>query len=163
MVGPTHVRSPFKTRQTSQLTLEFTGRKTGDPTMYEVFWREVGERVAKIWRSMTMCLMMVSLSTSFPSFEEGIQFLNDGEQQQVQIMEAEPHLLLCVKKWCQTDRYESNDAGDQLEGRHILVGAQQAMEIVAKANRVTVIDHEMRSKKEKYADDPMTVPRDIME
>ncbi|XP_044949332.1 uncharacterized protein LOC123398961 isoform X2 [Hordeum vulgare subsp. vulgare] len=67
-----------------------------------------------VMRSMTMCLMMVSLSTSFPSFEEGIQFLNDGEQQQVQIMEAEPHLLLCVKKWCQTDRYESNDAGDQL-------------------------------------------------
>ena len=44
-----------------------------------------------------------------------------------------------------------------------MVGAQPAMEIVAKANQVTVMDHEMRTKEEQYAADPMTVPRDIME
>ncbi|XP_020161840.1 anthranilate synthase alpha subunit 1, chloroplastic [Aegilops tauschii subsp. strangulata] len=48
-------------------------------------------------------------------------------------------------------------------GRYSVVGAQPAMEIVAKANQVTVMDHEMRTKEEQYAADPMTVPRDIME
>ncbi|XP_037444230.1 anthranilate synthase alpha subunit 1, chloroplastic-like [Triticum dicoccoides] len=47
-------------------------------------------------------------------------------------------------------------------GRYSVVGAQPAMEIVAKANQVTVMDHEMRTKEEQYAADPMTVPRDIM-
>ena len=44
-----------------------------------------------------------------------------------------------------------------------MVGAQPAMEIVAKANNVTVMDHEMKSKKEHHASDPMTIARDIME
>jgi hypothetical protein len=50
-----------------------------------------------------------------------------------------------------------------LQGRYSVVGAQPAMEIVAKACNVTVMDHEMRSKKEHHASDPMTVARDIME
>ncbi|KQK12367.1 anthranilate synthase alpha subunit 1, chloroplastic [Brachypodium distachyon] len=61
--------------------------------------------------------------------------------------------------------FESVEQGSQGTnvGRYSVVGAQPAMEIVAKANQVTVMDHEMKSKKEQYAADPMEIPRDIME
>ncbi|KAK3145609.1 hypothetical protein QOZ80_3BG0255130 [Eleusine coracana subsp. coracana] len=48
-------------------------------------------------------------------------------------------------------------------GRYSVVGAQPAMEIVAKANHVTVLDHEMESKSEQLSPDPMNIPRVIME
>lgn len=37
------------------------------------------------------------------------------------------------------------------------------MEVVAKANHVTVMDHEMKSKREQFSPDPMNIPRVIME
>ena len=37
------------------------------------------------------------------------------------------------------------------------------MEIVAKANHVTVMDHEMKSRREHFVPDPMNIPRSIME
>ena len=49
------------------------------------------------------------------------------------------------------------------QGRYSVVGAQPAMEIVAKENWVTVLDHEDGQRKEEFVDDPMTVPRKIME
>jgi anthranilate synthase component I len=44
-----------------------------------------------------------------------------------------------------------------------VVGAQPAMEVVAKANHVTVMDHEMKSRREHFVPDPMRIPRTIME
>lgn len=37
------------------------------------------------------------------------------------------------------------------------------MEIVAKENMVTIVDHHERKRTEEYVEDPMTVPRRIME
>ncbi|RLN20014.1 anthranilate synthase alpha subunit 1, chloroplastic [Panicum miliaceum] len=48
-------------------------------------------------------------------------------------------------------------------GRYSVVGAQPAMEIVAKGNHVTVMDHEMKSRREHFVPDPMNIPRSIME
>ncbi|KAL9275425.1 Anthranilate synthase alpha subunit 2, chloroplastic-like protein [Drosera capensis] len=48
-------------------------------------------------------------------------------------------------------------------GRYSVVGAQPSMEIVAKENSVTVMDHYEGQKTEEVVDDPMTVPRRIME
>uniref|UniRef100_A0A8R7U9A3 Uncharacterized protein n=1 Tax=Triticum urartu TaxID=4572 RepID=A0A8R7U9A3_TRIUA len=50
---------------------------------------------------------VAALSTSFLSLKEGMQFLNDGDQQ-LQIMGAEPCLLLCAKEYCKADSKESN-------------------------------------------------------
>ncbi|KAH0463993.1 hypothetical protein IEQ34_006779 [Dendrobium chrysotoxum] len=47
-------------------------------------------------------------------------------------------------------------------GRYSVVGAQPAMEIVAKENRVSILDHEAGYKTEKTMEDPMEVPRTIM-
>ncbi|KAI5020893.1 hypothetical protein ZWY2020_054303 [Hordeum vulgare] len=47
--------------------------------------------------------------------------------------------------------FESVEQGTNV-GRYSVLGAQPAMEIVAKANRVTVMDHEMRTKKEQNRD-----------
>ncbi|XP_059626500.1 anthranilate synthase alpha subunit 2, chloroplastic-like isoform X2 [Cornus florida] len=48
-------------------------------------------------------------------------------------------------------------------GRYSVVGAQPAMEIIAKENMVTVMDHEEGRKTEEIIEDPMQVPRRIME
>lgn len=48
-------------------------------------------------------------------------------------------------------------------GRYSVVGAQPSIEIVAKENMVTIMNHEEGSKIEEIVDDPMTVPRRIME
>ncbi|KAG0495069.1 hypothetical protein HPP92_006063 [Vanilla planifolia] len=48
-------------------------------------------------------------------------------------------------------------------GRYSIVGAQPAMEIVAKENMVSILNHEEGYKTEKMVDDPMEVPRAIME
>lgn len=44
-----------------------------------------------------------------------------------------------------------------------MVGAQPSIEIVAKENMVTIMNHEEGSKIEEIVDNPMTVPRRIME
>ncbi|CAA6669441.1 unnamed protein product [Spirodela intermedia] len=61
--------------------------------------------------------------------------------------------------------FESVNQGPQGPnmGRYSIVGAQPAMEIVAKENMVTVMDHEEGQKKEEFVDDPTVVPRRIME
>lgn len=48
-------------------------------------------------------------------------------------------------------------------GRYSVVGAQPSMEIVAKENVVTVMDHHEGKKTEEFVEDPMSVPRKIME
>lgn len=47
-------------------------------------------------------------------------------------------------------------------GRFSIVGAQPAMEIVAKENSVTIMDHERGTREEEFTEDPMTVPPRIM-
>ncbi|KAM0941444.1 putative anthranilate synthase [Dioscorea sansibarensis] len=48
-------------------------------------------------------------------------------------------------------------------GRYSVVGAQPAMEIVAKENTVVIMDHEEGKMSEEFVEDPMQVPRRIME
>ncbi|XP_031271171.1 anthranilate synthase alpha subunit 2, chloroplastic isoform X3 [Pistacia vera] len=48
-------------------------------------------------------------------------------------------------------------------GRYSVVGAQPTIEIVAKENMVTVMDHEEGKMTEEIVEDPMVVPRRIME
>ncbi|KAJ3682664.1 hypothetical protein LUZ60_012891 [Juncus effusus] len=48
-------------------------------------------------------------------------------------------------------------------GRYGAVGANPAMEIVAKENKVTIIDHEDGTSREEMVEDPMEVPRQIMQ
>ncbi|KAL7108810.1 hypothetical protein ACP275_06G136700 [Erythranthe tilingii] len=48
-------------------------------------------------------------------------------------------------------------------GRYSVVGAQPAVEIVAKENKVTILDHGSGKIIEKFVDDPMTIPRSISE
>ncbi|PKI39581.1 hypothetical protein CRG98_040051, partial [Punica granatum] len=48
-------------------------------------------------------------------------------------------------------------------GRYSVVGSQPALEIVAKANKVTIVDHEQGRTIEEVVDDPMTIPRRISE
>lgn len=44
-----------------------------------------------------------------------------------------------------------------------MVGAQPTMEVVAKENVVTIMDHREGQRTEEIAEDPMVVPRRIME
>ncbi|KAG6681164.1 anthranilate synthase alpha subunit 2, chloroplastic [Carya illinoinensis] len=48
-------------------------------------------------------------------------------------------------------------------GRYSVIGAQPTIEIVAKENMVTIMDHEEGTRTEEIVDDPMTVPQRIME
>lgn len=48
-------------------------------------------------------------------------------------------------------------------GRYSVIGAQPAIEIVAKENMVTTLDHVEGKRKEEIVEDPMAVPRQIME
>ncbi|KAL2333347.1 hypothetical protein Fmac_014560 [Flemingia macrophylla] len=48
-------------------------------------------------------------------------------------------------------------------GRYSVVGFQPTMEVVAKDNKVTIIDHESGNLVEEIVDDPMTIPRKISE
>nr|BAF30812.1 anthranilate synthase alpha 2 subunit [Avena sativa] len=48
-------------------------------------------------------------------------------------------------------------------GRYSMVGAHPVMEIVAKEDKVTTMDHEKGTVTEQIVDDPMEVPRSIME
>ncbi|KAG6535471.1 anthranilate synthase alpha subunit 1, chloroplastic-like [Zingiber officinale] len=48
-------------------------------------------------------------------------------------------------------------------GRYSVVGAHPAMEIVARENMVSVMDHEEERMTEEIVDDPMQIPKSIME
>lgn len=50
-----------------------------------------------------------------------------------------------------------------IQGRYSVVGAQPAMEIVAKENVVTILDHSAGKVVKKLAEDPMAIPRAISE
>ncbi|KAL5580772.1 hypothetical protein UlMin_013214 [Ulmus minor] len=61
--------------------------------------------------------------------------------------------------------FESVEPGLQASsiGRYSVVGAQPTIEIVAKENMVTIMDHEEGCRKEEIVEDPMTIPQKIME
>ncbi|OMO90466.1 ADC synthase [Corchorus olitorius] len=61
--------------------------------------------------------------------------------------------------------FESVEPGLQASsiGRYSVVGAQPSIEIVAKENMVTIMNHDEGRRTEEIVDDPMTVPRRIME
>ncbi|CAI0443609.1 unnamed protein product [Linum tenue] len=61
--------------------------------------------------------------------------------------------------------FESVEPGFRVSrvGRYSVVGAQPAVEIVAKENQVTIMDHERGLLTEQTAEDPMTIPRTISE
>lgn len=61
--------------------------------------------------------------------------------------------------------FESVEPGLKVSnvGRYSVIGAQPTMEIVAKENRVTVMDHRGGKRTEEYVEDPMLIPRRIME
>ncbi|KAJ8647476.1 hypothetical protein MRB53_000499 [Persea americana] len=48
-------------------------------------------------------------------------------------------------------------------GRYSVVGAQPSMEVIAKENAVVIMDHEEGKRTEEIAEDPMAVPRRIMQ
>ncbi|KAJ8749706.1 hypothetical protein K2173_012257 [Erythroxylum novogranatense] len=48
-------------------------------------------------------------------------------------------------------------------GRYSIIGAQPSIEIVAKENMVTILDHHKRSRTEEIVEDPMVIPRRIMD
>ncbi|KAL6340892.1 hypothetical protein AAG906_032003 [Vitis piasezkii] len=61
--------------------------------------------------------------------------------------------------------YESVEPGFQSSnvGRYSVIGAQPTIEIVAKENMVTIMDHEAGSRTEEIVEDPMSIPRRMME
>lgn len=61
--------------------------------------------------------------------------------------------------------FESVQPGLQTSsvGRYSVVGSQPTMEIVAKDNKVTIMDHEEGRLTEKVVDDPMEIPKSISE
>ncbi|CAN6471329.1 unnamed protein product [Victoria cruziana] len=48
-------------------------------------------------------------------------------------------------------------------GRYSVVGAQPALEIVAKENLVSIMDHRLGKRTEEFVEDPMVIPRSIMD
>lgn len=61
--------------------------------------------------------------------------------------------------------FESVEPGFQSSnvGRYSVIGAQPTIEIVAKENMVTIMDHEAGSRTEEIVEDPMSIPRRMME
>ncbi|KAJ4725613.1 Anthranilate synthase alpha subunit [Melia azedarach] len=61
--------------------------------------------------------------------------------------------------------FESVEPGLQVSnvGRYSVIGAQPTIEIVAKENMVTIMDHEAGQRTEEIVEDPMVVPQRIME
>ncbi|KAJ7964153.1 Anthranilate synthase alpha subunit [Quillaja saponaria] len=61
--------------------------------------------------------------------------------------------------------FESVEPGFQVSniGRYSVIGAQPAIEIVAKENMVTIMDHKEGRRTEEIVEDPLVVPRRIME
>ncbi|XP_062210690.1 anthranilate synthase alpha subunit 2, chloroplastic [Phragmites australis] len=58
---------------------------------------------------------------------------------------------------------EQGPEGTTNVGRYSMVGAHPVMEIVAKEHKVTIMDHEKGQVTEQIVDDPMQVPRSMME
>ncbi|KAF3439563.1 hypothetical protein FNV43_RR17841 [Rhamnella rubrinervis] len=60
--------------------------------------------------------------------------------------------------------FESVEPGSQASsiGRYSVIGAQPSIEIVAKENVVTIMDHEEGCRTEEIVEDPMIIPRRIM-
>nr|CAB3501325.1 unnamed protein product [Digitaria exilis] len=58
---------------------------------------------------------------------------------------------------------EQGPQGTTNVGRYSMVGAHPVMEIVAKEHKVTIMDHEKGQVTEQIVDDPMQVPRSMME
>ncbi|TVU47641.1 hypothetical protein EJB05_07247 [Eragrostis curvula] len=58
---------------------------------------------------------------------------------------------------------EQGPEGTTNVGRYSMVGAHPVMEIVAKEHKVTIMDHEKGQVTEQIVDDPMKVPRSMME
>jgi len=50
-----------------------------------------------------------------------------------------------------------------LQGRYSVVGAHPSMEVVAKENKVAIIDHVAETLTERTVDDPVMIPREISE
>ncbi|XP_048420628.1 anthranilate synthase alpha subunit 2, chloroplastic isoform X3 [Pyrus x bretschneideri] len=61
---------------------------------------------------------------------------------------------------CESVEPGSNDSN---VGRYSFIGAQPSIEIVAKENMVTIMDHREGCRTEEIVEDPMTVPQRIME
>ncbi|KAK1396666.1 Anthranilate synthase [Heracleum sosnowskyi] len=59
--------------------------------------------------------------------------------------------------------FECVDPGTSSVGRYSVIGAQPTIEVVAKENVVTILDHRKGQRTEEIAEDPMVVPRRIME
>lgn len=61
--------------------------------------------------------------------------------------------------------FESVEPGLQASnvGRYSVIGAQPCMEIVAKGHMVTIMDHQEGRRTEEFAEDPMSIPRLLME
>lgn len=61
--------------------------------------------------------------------------------------------------------FESVEPGLQVSsvGRYSVIGAQPTIEIVAKENMVTIMDHEQGQRTEEFVKDPMLVPQRIMD
>uniref|UniRef100_A0A803KRK9 Anthranilate synthase n=1 Tax=Chenopodium quinoa TaxID=63459 RepID=A0A803KRK9_CHEQI len=59
--------------------------------------------------------------------------------------------------------FESVEPGLHTVGRYSIVGANPAMEIIAKENLVTVINHRDGWKREEFVEDPLSIPRRITE
>lgn len=58
--------------------------------------------------------------------------------------------------------FESVENGKSINmGRYSMVGAQPSMEIVAKENRITILNHEQGTREEKISDDPLNEPAEI--
>jgi anthranilate synthase component 1 len=60
--------------------------------------------------------------------------------------------------------FESVEPGLKVSsvGRYSVIGAQPTMEVVAKENKVTIMDHQKGTRAESLVEDPMDVPRQIM-
>uniref|UniRef100_A0A0E0KBM4 anthranilate synthase n=1 Tax=Oryza punctata TaxID=4537 RepID=A0A0E0KBM4_ORYPU len=58
---------------------------------------------------------------------------------------------------------EQGPEGTTNVGRYSMVGAHPVMEIVAKEHKVTIMDHEKGKVTEQVVDDPMQIPRSMME
>ncbi|KAL0359188.1 UNVERIFIED_CONTAM: Anthranilate synthase alpha subunit, chloroplastic [Sesamum angustifolium] len=79
--------------------------------------------------------------------------------------------VLAYDAWLKDDRdapsflFESVEPGFRASsvGRYSVVGAQPALEVVAKRNKVTILDHDSGKIIEKLVEDPMTIPKDISE
>ncbi|KAM3253706.1 hypothetical protein ACQJBY_047662 [Aegilops geniculata] len=102
-------------KQVQSLEEKYTSATRANGKLEEevLFLKEKYEAVLE--KNSRLEQQVAALSTSFLSLKEGMQFLNDGEQQQqLRIMGPEPRLLLCAKECGEADRQESNGAGDQL-------------------------------------------------